>query len=112
MKKSIFKRKRFWGIILVTIFFLYISIASQFHWLQNQYFWEVIQVNIDQVVIEDKDQEKHIIFLDNATRIVWKWLAGEDVVVWDVIVVRSSKLTDGWDIQADFMRIMKPKNGN
>ncbi|MDA9129064.1 hypothetical protein N9J72_01135 [Candidatus Gracilibacteria bacterium] len=110
MKKSIFKRKRFWGMFIVVIFFLYIAAASQLHWFKNQYFGEVIEISSSQIVIQDRREREFTVFLQENTRIIGNKIADNEIAVGDIISVQSSQILDTQNLQADFIRIMKPRD--
>lgn len=53
MKKPIYKRKRFWGLIILILFFMMLTVSNYLKYGDNKYVGEVLNISTGSITLRD-----------------------------------------------------------
>lgn len=102
MKKPIYKRKRFWGLILLIVFFLSLTISNYLTFWDNKYVGEVVAISATWVTLVDGKTWRETLSITDTT-LMSSW----DISIGDRIMVISSR--DATNLEAQVIRLLHRK---
>ncbi len=104
MKEPFYKRKVFWGVLVLVLFFMWLTVSNYINFNRERYVWEVVEMTPTSVKILDRKKgEKNIIIWDT-THIVNKQQDSNTIQVWDKIMVLPYK--NQQELKARHIRVL------
>lgn len=104
MKKALYKRKRFWGIIVVVLFFLSLTVSNYVKYIDNKYLWEIVAISGANITIMDRKTWSEVIQILDSTRFINADQTDNPLKVWDNVMIVSSN--PGGILSAKSIRVL------
>lgn len=105
MKKPIYKRKRFWGLIILILFFMMLTVSNYLKFADNKYVGEVVSMWTGSITLIDRKTGEQTLLIGESTRIHTLQSGGGDIELWDHVMIVSS--LSGSTLSADMIRVLR-----
>lgn len=104
MKKRIYKRKRFWGIIIVISFFLWLTLLNYIKFNDNKYIWEVTQISETSITLIDRKTGEKTLIIWDTTQIINRKDNSDIINTWDHVMILWTKIQE--ELRARLIRVV------